>query len=274
MRSSLIAAILATSTGAAPRPRSLDLVWAALSPTQRMRFEREAARLASEGVQATPLAEGPPLFHTGLLGAVGRHVLAVCAAPGAVSGVTLARRAAQVAVGRGVAVLAGDTDGPEAAAVQAALECGGYALSVLAQGIRLAPAAAAPGLVTVSPCAPDQPWSMDAAMARNAAVVRLCTALVAIGAGNTGATLDVAMRALVAGRPVLAVGATPGSRLLVDYGADAAADELELVWWLERLVLAASHQETGRGCAEGVRSAGVDRYSRSWHPLARHWSTA
>jgi predicted Rossmann fold nucleotide-binding protein DprA/Smf involved in DNA uptake len=156
----------------------------------------------------------------------------------------VAEAAARWAAATGATVIAADTDGPERAAVRAALDAGGLAVSVLAEGIRRAEpsrgraveatAALSTGAahVVLSPCAPEQPWSVDAAMACNATIARLCTALVAIRAGGTGATLDAGMRVLAAGRPVLAVGATAGSRLLVDYGATAAVDEVELMWWL------------------------------------------
>ena len=122
-----------------------------------------------------------------------------------------------------------------------------------------------PRHVTVSPCAPGQPWSVDATLARNAVIAELCTALVAVAASGTGATLDAGMRALAAGKPVLAIGATSGSRLLVDYGATAASDELELAWWLNtRLgaepamarVPAVGGSGRTRSCGDGVRRGG------------------
>jgi DNA processing protein len=247
MRSSLGYALLAARLGTAWRRRSLELVWAALTPAERAHLEREVGVLAARGVRATSPDEYGPLFHVGPYDAIGPRALAVCGAREARGpAVPLAELAARLAVQAGATVIAGDTEGAEVAAVAAALDVGGLAVSVLAEGlgqdepdgVRAAGApspdqpAAGVRHVTVSPCAPAQPWSVDAAIARNAAIAELCTALIAIGAAGTGATLDAGMRALAAGKPVLAVGATAGSRLLVDYGATAAVDEVELTWWL------------------------------------------
>jgi len=268
MRSNLGCAVLAARTGA--RRRSLDLVWAALSPAERAHLEREVDALDSDGVRAE-WAGDTPLFYAGPLESIGPRVLAVCGARELrQDGVRLAERAARGAVAAGATVIAGDTEGAETAAVATALRHGGLAVSVLAEGIRQAPSRPEAGLVTVSPSAPDQPWSVDAAMARNATIARMCTALVAIGAGGTGATLDAGMRALAAGRQVLAVGATAGSRLLVDYGATAALDEVELTWWLDRVV--APPSPPVRSCAPAPGARLERRYA--WPPLARHWSTA
>jgi len=87
----------------------------------------------------------------------------------------------------------------------------------------------------VSQVPPGLPWSIDTAMARNATLAGLCTALVAVAAASTGTTVDAGQRALAAGKPVLAVGDTAGSRLLVDHGATPARDHVELAWWLDRL---------------------------------------
>jgi DNA processing protein len=91
------------------------------------------------------------------------------------------------------------------------------------------------GAVVVSQFPPDQPWTVGGAMAGNATMVGLCEALVAIEPASAGAAVDAGMRALALRRPVLAVGDTSGSRLLVDYGATAARDAVELGWWLSRL---------------------------------------
>ena len=303
MRSSLGYALLAARLGTAWRRRPLDLVWAALTPAERAHLEREAGVLAARGVRATSPDEYGPLFHTGPYEAIGPRVLAVCGAREARgSAVPLAELAARLAVQAGATVIAGDTEGAEAAAVATALDAGGLAVSVLSEGLghdepdRAGPAGApsrdrspAAGVrhVIVSPCAPGQPWSVDAAMARNAAIAELCTALVAIGAAGTGATLDAGMRALAAGRPVLAVGATAGSRLLVDYGATAAVDEIELTWWLNtRLgtrhqpatarVPSAAPPDRARSCGEGSRPPAGSRPEgrAAWHRPAHHWSTA
>lgn len=254
-------ALLVARLGTAQRRRSLDLVWAALTPAERVLVEREVDRLAGHGVRAAVPDGLGPLFHTGPYESIGQRVLAVCGPREAGSAaVQLAELAARRAVKAGATVIAGDTEGPETAAVEAALDAGGLAVSVLAEGLALAvPAgvvAAGGRQVTLSPCAPGQPWSVDAAVARNATIAGLCSALVAVEPGGTGAALDAGMRALGAGRPVLAVGATAGTRLLVDYGATAATDELEVMWWLNtRLPAAPDRVLSARpaGCGKGSR---------------------
>lgn len=321
-------ALLVSRAGTAPRRRSLDLVLAALSPIERSQLDREVELLAARGVRAAPVDGRGPLFYTGPYERIGATVLAVCGRwEAGAAQVRLAEHAARTATAAGATVIAGDVDGPQRAAIRAALEAGGLAVMVRADGpvgrpvdgpsrgrthrqpggrdgtalrtgthgvagahggrgaVAVLPAArSAPmdagqatdrlmtdplvtdRLVTVSPCAPGQPWSVDAAMACNATIAEMCTALVAVDAGSTGATLDAGMRALAAGRPVVAVGATRGSRLLVDHGATAAADELELTWWLNTRLRAAAR-------ATATAAARPD-HSPSWQPSTRRWSTA
>jgi ATP:corrinoid adenosyltransferase len=307
MCSSLRQALLAARTGGGRRSeRELDQVWAALSPTERGLLEREVDALARRGVGAELGPEGP-VFHVGPYAALGGGpMLAVCGAREA-GGVELAERAARLAVDAGAAVMTGDAEGPETAALRVTLERGGLGVRVLAEGFapgsgsgwpgapagvgrgapegsgvapsgvpgvrpsgRVRPVGDAAGLVTVSPCAPGQPWSVDGVLARNAVLAGMCTALVAIGAGGTGAVLDAGMRALGRGRPVLAVGATRGTRLLVDYGATAAVDELELTWWLRRTI----KMRVTRGCVERPAPRVLPGPRSVWHAPAQHWSTA
>ena len=302
MRSNILNAVLASRAlvgGAGPRTStSLDRVWTSLSQFERAQLEREADALTASGVRAALLGVADPLFYSGPLESAGAQVLAVCG-PREADGeaIRLARRAAEAAAAAGVTVLSGDTDGLEAAALRAALDRGGLAVSVLAEGFTTAAARPEPGLVAVTPCAPGRRWSVESAMARNATIAGLCTALVAICAAGTGATLDAGMRALDAGRPVLALGPTAGTRLLVDYGATAATDEVELAWWLQTRT--GTHLGTGRphGVATPAvaaasalgRAAGAVRTDRArsceavirpaagrptWHRTARRWSTA
>lgn len=238
MCSNLLGAVLAARSlrgGCPPRgARSLDRLWAALSPFERAQLERDVATLTAHGVRATIGGGVEPLFYLGPLESCGPGVLAVLgpreARPEAVRLAGYAGAAAAVA---GLTVLSGDTAGVEAAALRSALDRGGRAVSVLAEGFAPTPERPESGLVRVTPCAPGISWSIESAMARNATIAGLCTALVALDAAATGATLDAGMRALAAGRPVLALGATAGTRLLVDYGATAATDEIELMWWLQ-----------------------------------------
>lgn len=258
MRSIIESVLLAARVGTAWRRGSLERVWATLTPFERAKLAHEADDLSACGIQAAFSQSGEPVFYTGPYGSIGPRVLAVCG-PSAASGcaasgtaVELAEQAARWAVGTGATVVASDIGGSDSAAVRAALDAGGLAISVLAEGFGDGTAGSADphgqssGVaarhITLSPCAPGQPWSVDTAMACNATIAYLCTAMVAVDAANTGATLDAGMRALGAGRPVLAVGATPGSRLLVDYGSTAAIDEIELMWWLSTQ-LPATHEQ-------------------------------
>lgn len=213
----------------------MERLWSALSSFERAQLEREVDALSARGVRATLMGGVEPLFYLGPLESSGPRVLAVLgpreARPEAVS---LARHAATAAAAAGLTVLSGDTEGLEAAALRAAVARGGLAVSVLAEGFAPTVERPEPGLVRVTPCAPTMRWSVESAMARNATIAGLCTAMIAVDAAGTGATLDAGMRALAAGRPVLAVGATAGCRLLVDYGATAATDEIELAWWLQQ----------------------------------------
>ncbi|HEY0637984.1 MAG TPA: DNA-processing protein DprA [Pseudonocardiaceae bacterium] len=242
MRSNMLDAVLASRTGAR-RGRSLDRVWAAMTPFERGYVERQVAAQRAAGVRCTLIGGTEPLFYSGPLADAGTRVLAVIGQrDGSGDAVRLAERAARSAATAGVTVLSGDGEGPERAALAAAVQAGGLAITVLAEGFG-PHGATSPSwvrhpvrLVSVTPCGPCQPWSMDTALARNATIAGLCTAMVVINPAGSGAVLDAAMRALAAGRPVLAVGQTPGAHLLVDYGAVPATDEIELAWWLHTRV--------------------------------------
>jgi DNA processing protein len=274
MRSNLVRAIFATRGGRRVNrllrrhgPAVLDRLMASMRPDEQAEFERQAGTLQAGQVQAVllgdagyprALAESPDapaaLFHVGPIELLERPVLVVCGShesgggAGDVSDGELiaARTAARIAVDSGLAVVSGDRGGVGGAAVSTALRRGGTAAVVLAEAIGqggrgsliggAAPDPAHSGhLVMASQVPPGLPWSIDTAMARNATLAGLCTALVAVAAGSTGATIDAAQRALAAGKPVLAVGDTAGSRLLVDHGATPARDHIELEWWLDRL---------------------------------------
>jgi DNA processing protein len=257
MCSNMLAAVLASRSLGGSRPRSarsVDRLWAAMSPFERVQLEREVESLTTRGVRATLMGGVEPLFYLGPLESAGSRVLAVLGPREArPESVRLARHAATVAVASGTAVLSGDAGGLEAEALRSALDSGGLAISVLAEGFSSTVRRPERGLVRVTPCAPGMSWTVESAMARNATIAGLCTALVAVDAAGTGATLDAGMRALAAGRPVLAVGATAGSRLLVDYGAMAATDEVELAWWLQTR----TGTDLGTGFGTG-RPAAVD----------------
>jgi predicted Rossmann fold nucleotide-binding protein DprA/Smf involved in DNA uptake len=241
-------------------PAELDRLMALMRPDEMAVFDRQAGTLQAWHVQAVllgdagyprALAESPQapaaLFHVGPIELLKSPVLAVCGAHeggGAGDGELIAAKtAARIAVDSGLAVVSGDRGGVGGAAVLAALRSGGTAGVVLAEmvgrgmrgGLPHDARADSDRLVTMSQVPPGLPWSIDTAMARNATLAGLCTALVAVAAGSTGGTIDAGQQALAAGKPVLAVGDTAGSRLLVDHGATPARDHIELAWWLDRL---------------------------------------
>lgn len=275
MRSNLVRAMLASHGG--PRintllrrhgPAALDRLLASMRPGELAALDDQAGALGAAQVGAVligdpayprTLAESPDapsaLFHLGPIELLGGPVLAVCGSNAPGDGELIAAHAAaQIAADTGMAVVSGDPGGIGGAAVLTAVRRGGVAGVVLAEPLRarsraeLGSVRNAGRLVVASQFPPGRPWSVDSAMACNATLAGLSTALVAVAAASTGGTLDAAQRALAAGKPVLAVGDTPGSRLLVDHGATPARDRIELAWWLDRL--RSDHQALA-----GIRSA-------------------
>lgn len=259
MRSNLARALLVSHGGRRVNtllrrhgPAALDRLMAAMRPDEMAALDRQAGSLQARRVRAVLLGDPlyPPmladspdapsaLFHAGSVELLHRPVLAVCGGhEGGDGELVAANTAAAIAAGGGMTVVSGDPGGVGGAAVSAAMGHGGGAGVVLAEALGPAASGALPdsgSLVVVSQFPPGLPWSVDTAMARNATLAGLCAALVAVAAGSTGGTVDAGQRALAAGKPVLAVGDTPGNRLLVDHGATPARDRIELAWWLDRL---------------------------------------
>lgn len=277
MRSNMVRALLASYGGRRVNallrrhgPAALDRLLASMRPDEREVLDRQADALLDRRVRAVLLGDvGYPsvlahsvdapsaLFHLGPIELLDRPVLAVCGAHEGDDGdLVAADTAARIAADTGMTVASGDPAGVGGAAVLSVMRHGGAAGLVLAEALR--PGASGDldralhsvgSLVMASQFPPGLPWSVDTAMARNATLAGLCTAMVAVAAAATGGTLDAAQRALAAGKPVLAVGDTAGSRLLVDHGATPARDRIELAWWLDRL--------RSRRCdLAGVRRAG------------------
>jgi DNA processing protein len=269
----------------------LDRLIATMRPDERAALERQVDALRARNVRAmllgdadypTRLSAAPQaptaLFYRGPIRVLERPALAICGAAidpddGAL---VAAEAAARIAVDAGLTVLAGDDRGVGGSALWAAVRHGGDAAVLLADGIRRVWGGSgdphgwggSARVLALSPLLPEQPWSVGATVTCNATVAALCTALVAVAPGPNGATLDAGQRALAAGRPVLAVGDTHGSRLLVDHGATPARDRIELAWWLDRLVSGARRTEP-RG---GPHQRGLYGYESRWcqpdHQLA------
>jgi DNA processing protein len=266
----------------------LDRLLADMRPHELAALERQAESLHARRVRAVLIGdEGypaslawspdapPALFHRGPVELLGRPAVAICGANEADDGALVAAEAAaRLAVDAGMVVVTGDPVGVAGAALRAAVEHGGRAAVVLPEGIRrirLGEPAVDVGsgrVVVLSQFPPEQPWSVGGAMARNATMAALCTAMVAVAPGSTGVTLDAGQRALGAGKPVLTVGDTHGSRLLVDRGATPARDRIELSWWFDRLVARAPRP------AEEPRSAELRTHRRirshaAWRPVVQ-----
>lgn len=267
----------------------LDRLIATMRPDERAALERQADALRAKNVRAVLLGDADypmrlfaspdapaALFYRGPIEVLERPALAICgAAIDADEGALVAAAAAaRIAVDSGFAVLACDDRGVGGSALWTAVRHGGDAVVMLAEGIRRVWGSdphrrrGSAGVLALSPWLPEQPWSVGATVTCNATMAALCSALVAVAPGTSGATLDAGQRALAAGRPVLAVGETPGSRLLVDHGATPARDRIELAWWLDRLVGGTRRTEP-RG---GPHQCGLYGYESRWcqpdHQLA------
>src|SRR5260370_4170026 len=145
-------------------------------------------------------------------------------------GLSAARACGEEGARRGVAVTSGYARGVDTEAHAGALDTEGRTIMVLAEGIRrfkakrwLASRTHDPRQVAVvSQFPPMQPWSVGAAMTRNAVIVGLSLGLVVIEAGESGGTLAAGMQALDMGRPVFALefknDMPPGNKILISRG--------------------------------------------------------
>jgi DNA processing protein len=183
-------------------------------------------RLLGE-VQGAP----PLLFFSGpreLLSTVG---LAVCGSRNASDiGLQAARACGHVAASMGLTVISGYARGVDMATHTAALESGGRTVIVLAEGIHhfrvkrghFSRVWDPDRVLVVSQFSPTQPWSAGQAMTRNVVILGLGRALVVVEAAERGGTYAAGMRALKAGRRVLALEfarAPKGNDLLLKRGA-------------------------------------------------------
>lgn len=188
--------------------------------------ERYPSMLAS--LRQSPLA----LFYLGNSELLAMPSVGMCGSRHATDqGLSAARACGEEAARCGLAVISGYARGVDTEAHAGALDTGGCTILVLAEGIRrfkakrwLASRTHDPRQVAViSQFPPRQPWSVDAAMRRNAVIVGLSLGLVVIEAGVSGGTLAAGMQGLDIGRPVFALefknDMPPGNKILIDRGA-------------------------------------------------------
>jgi DNA processing protein len=201
-------------------------------------LEAEAAGAMVLGHERYPsmlasLRQAPPaLFYLGNSELLAMPSIGMCGSRHATDqGLGAARACGEEAARCGLAVISGYARGVDTEAHAGALDTGGCTILVLAEGIRrfkakrwLASRTHDPRQVAViSQFAPRQPWSVDAAMRRNAVIVGLSLGLVVIEAGVSGGTLAAGMRGLDIGRPVFVLefknDMPPGNKILIDRGA-------------------------------------------------------
>jgi DNA processing protein len=226
-----------------------------LGPPEREQVVRAAAALARQSVYAVLLgtagyppqlatARGAPayLFCRGPADVLRRAGVGVCGGPAATpTALAAATTCGRVTAERGLALVAGDGRGVDAAAHRAALRAGGAAVLVLAEGIsRLRPPPRGladcwdPARVAVvSPFPPGQRRTAATLTARATTVLGLPQTLVVVEPDRTGPPLAAGMRALDSSRLVIAADfadpAHPGNAMLIRRGAIPARTEPELV---------------------------------------------
>lgn len=183
----------------------------------------------------------PVLFVAGDLALVGRRSVAVVGSRDAdESALDLTSSIGRWAAGRGVAVVSGGARGIDSAAVHSALQAGGAAVAVLADGLSRAVLAATyrealgeSRLLLASPYSPDAGFSVGNAMGRNKLVYAFSDAAVVVSsAEGSGGTWAGANEALKKGWVPVFVDsrrdAPPGNGALLSKGARAFSfDELE-----------------------------------------------
>ncbi len=213
----------------------------------------EAARLAERGVTAVlrgstkypkllnMIENAPPaLFVLGNTSLLSEPSIGVCGSRNASDeGLRAAKICGQIAATRGLISVSGYARGVDMAVHVATLEHGGSTIIVLPEGIqkfkvkrgKIDTVWESSRTLVVSQFSPTQPWTTGGAMTRNSVIIGISLALVAVEAGETGGTLAAGKRALELGRPVITIEFTRTSRgnsTLVDNGAVAARDEIEL----------------------------------------------
>lgn len=190
----------------------------------------------------------PVLYFAGNRRLLSQAAVGMCGSRSASEAGLRAAEACGTAVAReGLVVVSGYARGVDTATHLAALRAGGQTILVLPEGMlrfRVKSAIAddldEDRVLVVSQFRVDQRWHVGNAMARNETIAALGSALVVIEAREEGGTLDAGLRALVLGRPVIALqfdsGPTPpGNEILHGKGAIAVRRPGELVEVLRAL---------------------------------------
>lgn len=210
-------------------PSGLDALVVALSGFGEEEYERAARiveRVQRSGAQfyAVTDRDYPPAL-TAALGASAPPLLAIAGdaellshdAGGVVgsrtpseAGDTLARRCAQWLAGRKRIVISGGAQGVDTAAHSTALEAGGATALVLPQGVlsyrasgSLAAALDDGRAVLLSQFAPDAPWTVGAAVARNETIAALSRLVCVIEPHSDGGSAKTGHDALNQNKPAL-----------------------------------------------------------------------
>lgn len=172
----------------------------------------------------------PVLFYSGNESLFHRAGVGMCGSRNvSEKGLEAAERCGFAVSRRQLTIVSGYAKGVDTATHLAALESGGSTVIVLAEGIdhfrvkrEFKSVFSTDRTLVVSQFAPEQRWSVQNAMARNAIIFGLGEALIVIEAGEKGGTLAAGQGAMKLGRPVLVVDfgeETPaGNRMLLETG--------------------------------------------------------
>ena len=247
-------------------PDVIRVLYEQLARDLRDDVDAEAQLLEAEGVGAmvlgreryppmlASLRQAPPaFFYLGNSELLAMPSIGMCGSRRTTDqGLSAARACGEDGARCGLAVISGYARGVDTEAHAGALDTEGRTIMVLAEGIRrfkakrwLASRTHDPRQVAVvSQFPPMQPWSVGAAMTRNAVIVGLSLGLVVIEAGESGGTLAAGMQALDMGRPVFALefknDMPPGNKILISRGAVPVHSRSQLRERLQQL-LSADH---------------------------------
>ena len=180
-----------------------------------------------DALRATKAAP-PVLWHRGDARLLRRRAVGLCGSRDAsAEGLRVAAEFGTQAAEADTVLVTGMARGVDREAMRAALNTGGAAIGVLAEGWErwtarwLEPAITDGRLLVLSEFRPSALWRVGQAMQRNGTIVLLSEAMSLIEAGERGGTLDAGRRALRLRRPlrVLETGTwTTGNELLVREG--------------------------------------------------------